>query len=352
MRQSKPRRPFPRGFTLIELLVVIAIIAVLIALLLPAVQAAREAARRSQCTNNMKQLGIAMHNFHDTYGAFPYARKVDQWNAYTIYENILPFVEQGNIYNGYVSSGLNSTACPDISTNYQINSSVRTAIVSTFFCPSDTGPVLDEAPSLQWMRTRGNYRGCVGPGDMYNNYPNPPATAPKTLPPGFFQVIPAQSYDTNTTNPTPKPFQAKFSDITDGTSNTVMLAEGLNATVTGPWPGPMGDLQLGNMGAAMFSNYTTPNSSSADQIWGPCPRDNGVDLQYPASAPCISLGGQRSNSSDSVNAFAASRSKHPGGVNAGMADGSVRFIKNTINTSVWWALGTRGGGEVLSSDSY
>ncbi len=353
MSSRRLDRKLPQGFTLIELLVVIAIIAVLIALLLPAVQAAREAARRSQCTNNLKQIGLAMHNFHDTNGAFPYGRKYDLWNAFTIYQNILPFLEQGNIYSGYAGSGLNDIKNNDVHSQWQANSTVRSALISSFFCPSDTGPVLDESNSQEWSRTRGNYRGCVGPGDIYGNYPiTPGATLPAgvspTMPAGMFQVIAGQNFDTGM----PKPFRASFANVTDGTSNTVMMGEGLNATITVNWPGPIGDVQLGNMGGSLFSNFITPNSTSPDSIWGPCPRQNNADPQYPANAPCISLGDQGDGSSKYPNAYAALRSKHPGGVNVGMADGSVRFVKNTINTSIWRALGSRAGGEVISADQY
>ncbi len=340
MNPPKPSRSRSRGFTLIELLVVIAIIAVLIALLLPAVQAAREAARRSQCINNLKQLGLAMQNFHDSNGAFPFGRKYDRWNAYPWYCYILPYIEGQNVYNGFVAGGLLDAKNYDVHTNWQANRTVRTAIISTFFCPSDTGPILDEQPSTDWARSRGNYRGCVGPGDMYGNNPNPPTGVPPSVPVGLFNVVKGQDFDKG-----PKPAASKIADILDGTSNTVMFSEGLNPHPTGPWCGPLGDVFLGNMGGALFSNYTTPNTTSPDNVYGPCPQP--TDPAY--RSPCVSIGG---NNDYGVNGYAAARSNHPGGVNVGMCDGSVRFIKSAINARTWQALGSMNGGEVISADSY
>jgi prepilin-type N-terminal cleavage/methylation domain-containing protein/prepilin-type processing-associated H-X9-DG protein len=335
-------RAVRRGFTLIELLVVIAIIAVLIALLLPAVQAAREAARRSQCVNNLKQITLAMHNLHDTNGAFPYGRKYDAWNSYPWYCHVLPFMEGGNIYNGFVAGGLLASNNPDIHANWQANATVRVAMINTFFCPSDTGLVLDEQPSADWSRTRGNYKGCVGGGDQYGNYPN---AQPKTLPGGIFLIAVGQNFDAPPGGV--KPLQARIADVTDGTSNSVFLSEGLNPRPPGPWCGPMGDITLGNMGGALFSNFTTPNSTSPDNIFGPCPQDGGLDPTY--TAPCLSIGG---NFDNNPNSYAAARSKHPGGVNVSMVDGSVRFVKNTVSARVWWAVGSIAGSEVVSSDAY
>src|SRR5262245_28491342 len=127
-----------RGFTLIELLVVIAIIAVLIALLLPAVQSAREAARRSQCVNNLKQLGLAMQNYHDIVGTFPPARKGCCWGTWNIF--VLPNIEQGPLYNSWNTFG-NNNGGPDGTHRYfgAVNVTVADTIISTFLCPSDGG---------------------------------------------------------------------------------------------------------------------------------------------------------------------------------------------------------------------
>ena len=352
MNPTKSGRAASRGFTLIELLVVIAIIAVLIALLLPAVQAAREAARRSQCTNNLKQLGLAMQNFHDSNSAYPYGKKYDRWNAYPYYCYILPYLEGGNIYNGFVAGGLLDPNNSDVHANWQANRTVRTAMIDVFFCPSDTGPVLDESNSPDWQRSRGNYRGCVGPGDMYGNYPAPVPAGQGSMPFGLFYVKPEQSFDFPTIPKNPngntatKLVAAKIADMADGTSNTVIISEGLNPRPAQGWYGAMGDVFLGNMGGGLYSNFTTPNTTAPDQVWGPCPFPQGDKLY---KAPCVSIGG---NVDTVPNGYAAARSNHPGGVNAAIGDGSVRFIKNTVNQKVWWALGSMNGGEVISADQY
>ncbi|MBX9678039.1 MAG: DUF1559 domain-containing protein [Gemmataceae bacterium] len=189
-----PRR---QGFTLIELLVVIAIIAVLIALLVPAVQKVREAAARTQCQNNLKQLALAGHSFHDTYKAMPYGRRYDIWDTYTWSATILPYIEQGNVFKGYttlqqygysaVRPGPNSPAGDVASMRAS-----RHTVMSVFLCPSDNGPSQNETTTLEWGFIRGNYRGCTSTGDMYGTATDG-TTGPWGL--GVFGVISGQSDD-------------------------------------------------------------------------------------------------------------------------------------------------------------
>ena len=198
-------RRLQRGFTLIELLVVIAIIAVLVGLLLPAVQKVREAANRMSCSNNLKQLGVAMHNYHSAYGAFPYARKYDEDHVFTWYHLILPYMEQQSVYDGFHLLPIHYVGpnewngpswTPPAGWKFGFNSDYnsRNTAIKSFFCPSDTGPIINEPSSVEWARSRGNYRGCVGPGDYFGgDFPNwspwkgvDPAEGtpcPSTLPP-------------------------------------------------------------------------------------------------------------------------------------------------------------------------
>jgi len=332
--RGRPRR----GFTLIELLVVIAIIGVLIALLLPAVQAAREAARRAQCTNNMKQLGLALHNYHDSVGAFPIGRmgigydySPQRGQRRTWAFSTLPFFEQNNLFNA-------------INFNLQFYEAANTTIIRTplnaFQCPSDS-PSIQE-PDTPYPRAKGNYAANWGNTHFYQDearsgWPNPYNTGPLGL-----QGAPMGVYFNGA------PFRgnrsAPLSAFTDGTSNTVMLAEviiGPNAA--GGAYDHRGDIFNDDYNCTMFHTYTPPNSKIPDQMGGDT---NGRPwCSYgllPNTPPCT--GG--------AIPFNAARSRHPGGVNALFGDGSVKFIKESIAIDVWRAVGSMQGAEVVSADAY
>ncbi len=330
-----------RAFTLIELLVVIAIIAVLIALLLPAVQAAREAARRAQCVNNLKQIGLALQNYHASYGGFPvgflYANgpvpsnSSPQQYRWSPLAQMAAFVEQanlGNALNFNFPLGMAPTDGTAFWPPYPANTTAMAASVAIFVCPSDAvpPPLLGNGPT--------SYAFCAGSGSNGGEANGADGT---------FILGPSLS----------------LRDLLDGSSTTVAASESLlgiagpSYTQTSPTPvpspqaramahiavGPLTDVSclaaskgwLLNKGAAWFdgnylntlyNHYRLPNSPAPDCITY---HDPG---------------------------WKAARSLHTGGVNVAFADGHVAFAKNTVAPVVWLAISTRSGGEVVSSDAF
>ncbi|MBN9122236.1 MAG: DUF1559 domain-containing protein [Planctomycetes bacterium] len=339
MRDSRSRKRVhrPRAFTLIELLVVIAIIAILIGLLLPAVQKVREAASRMKCQNNLKQLGLGMHNYHDQTGFLPRARKADAYNAFTWSLYTLPNIEQQAKFDGFPGIPDNQTAT-DQTQAPAATAAALAAMPPAWFCPSDNAPQVGEAGS-GWARSRGNYAACVGAGNMYGQ-----ALGATPSGPGMIWVSRGQSI-TNAK-------KTKLTDATDGTSNTVMLSERLTPSVAG-WGGNPGDITLGNMGAALFSTLNSPNSTNADLLRGNSDNDSGVCPQNhgdPTYKPGCSYDCTANNfgvGAGEPQAHAAARSKHSGGVNVCMGDGSVRFIRDSVDITIWRAAGTAIGGEAI-----
>jgi prepilin-type N-terminal cleavage/methylation domain-containing protein/prepilin-type processing-associated H-X9-DG protein len=358
-----------RGFTLIELLVVIAIIAVLIALLLPAVQAAREAARRAQCVNNLKQLGLAVHNYLSQQNVFPMqtlypTAQVDSWGwSYGWGLGLLPHMEQGPLFNAFnFSLGIFGNASGN--TNQQGNNTVMNTQIASFLCPSD-GARKRPADPYGTTNYVGNYGG---PGQLAAAGTN-----------GAFSgtIVPNAWYNEANLGP------FGVEGITDGTSNTGLFSERLVGLVGGP------AVLLGSVDAkrAIFQvASTTPaaptgsGTNGAMALISACKalpsstsslRSNGNGYTwfagYPWHLAVNAYNHVGSPNSTSCNygpdqggwlsfvgplGSAPPNSNHSGGVNMGMADGSVKFIKDTVSPQTFWAIGTRKGGETVSADAY
>jgi len=350
MKRSRSRR----GFTLIELLVVIAIIAVLIALLLPAVQAAREAARRSQCVNNLKQLGLAVHNYLDRNQCFPGMCWGDNktWRSSWAVA-ILPGLEQNSVFNainfGYeMTDGSNSSA-----TNLKL---------SAFLCPSESSqqrPAASNPVGAQWGPT--NYAGNYGgPGVIRR--------CSGVIVPGATGQVPFTNQG---------PFGTE--GIIDGTSNTALFSEKLWGVAGYP------PIQIGMAEAirCLFPAGGTlaPDSNDANAALGfvatckglpkgtQSPQSGLAGHWWPGAGGLYTINNVYTHfgppnlyscfagNTDEGNwggtfALISTSSNHSGGVNVGLADGSVKFIKNSISLQTWWAVGTRSGSEVIDSSSF
>lgn len=323
------------------MLVVVAIIAMLVAMLLPAVQGVRESARRVSCGNNLKQLASACLGHEQSFRFLPFGRKYDIWDTYTWTQAVLPGIEQQAVYDGYWTfpqTGF-ATAMPGPNGPIGDESRLRAARhshVPVYYCPSDTSPTPNETTTGAYGFLRGNYSGCVGAGDMYGG-PVDATSGPWGK--GIFGVVPGQSFDNGTS------FRASSESLRDGYSNTLMLSELIVPDVPNPtWGGPMGEIIYGNMGGALFSAATTPNTSVPDRVRGPCPQRQG-DARYPA--PCVDMpAGWWIPAGE--GAYAAARSRHRGGVTIAFADGAVRFITDQIDLALWRGIATLAGDEPVS----
>jgi prepilin-type N-terminal cleavage/methylation domain-containing protein/prepilin-type processing-associated H-X9-DG protein len=369
-----------RAFTLIELLVVIAIIAVLIALLLPAVQAAREAARRAQCTNNLKQLGLGIHNYLQANGAFP-----PLWGNFGVPSppsgpsgpngewplgwgvGILPFIEQKPLFNAsnYSGGAFDGRNLPTVSYSK----------IPTYVCPSES---VKNGP---WVAsTYINYHASFGGPEPFAAWTGPfvPFLSDASGSPGNSNVYP---FGVSNVGP------VDFSGMIDGSSNTAMFSEklvGLNGFIQ-VFPGQPASVRVSyqtsfstdvngnpasmgtggkNMATAFVQICRTIPSTQAPtnptQWTGACWNGSHAGTLHfnaynhyntPNQLSCVaanSWGGPPGGFNDIITAT----SNHPGGVNVGFCDGSVKFVKDSINLQTWWSIGTRNQGEVISSDQY
>jgi len=304
MPTASPRR---RGFTLIELLVVIAIIAILIALLLPAVQQAREAARRSQCNNNLKQIGLAMHNYHDVHNGFPVAQYGCCWGTWLV--GIMPYIDQANLFNQYEHNRKYGVPSDTARYGHSVNLPVTTTRLAVLTCPSDK----DNRPFSNI--TCHNYAANFG-NTSYSQ---------GTVNGVTFKKAPFRL----TSSGTPAKNQ-KFRDIKDGTSNTMLVAEVLQ----GDGRDLRGFAWWGD--ASQFTTYLPPNSNLPDRIYSSYYCNNQPDQNLPCDV----------STSTNPTMFAA-RSSHEGGIQTVLCDGATRFISENIDLEVWRGLSTAKGGEIL-----
>ncbi|PQO39987.1 DUF1559 domain-containing protein [Blastopirellula marina] len=311
-----------RGFTLVELLVVIAIIGVLIALLLPAVQQAREAARRMQCTNNFKQVGLALHNYHDTYLKFPFAtigstdaNKDENGinnsrNRYSWMQMILPQMEQTAVYDKFMEE----VHGPSLLNPYA--TSVRDTQISSLICPTD--------PNGGKICGGGSY-GLSGNVLLVHGLQ------------GLYNSATGDQYGTGASGLFYVRSKTRMADVTDGTTNTAMASEIIQIPDTSSQNDRRGAYWLvTNAANVTIATYYNPNSllpSTVDR------QPSGYYVNY-AKAPCAGPTG-------GGNYRCSARSYHTGGVNVLLADASVRFAPETMDNLVWQGLGTRSGGEVL-----
>jgi prepilin-type N-terminal cleavage/methylation domain-containing protein/prepilin-type processing-associated H-X9-DG protein len=342
-----------RGFTLIELLVVIAIIAVLIALLLPAVQAAREAARRAQCVNNLKQLGIAMHNYHDVINTLPYGHGWFGWNDWNAQTYLLPYLEQGPIYNAInFVNGISAAAPGTVQ-----NTTIQRAQVNALLCPSDMNRLTSVYGHINYSGNSGNNPQFFGSSS--GNQSN-----------GLFGWVvnsaPEASSD-NKSNLGRSSSPVSWRDVTDGTSNTAAFSEKVKGVGVSNQKDPLKpNSTIYEVSAASSELIPDPyyakcialrpspatanggTESAGDHWWSGHPYAGRYNhIMTPNSWTCL----YAVNGLTNGNGAMPPSSRHPGIVNVLFADGTVRAIKDSIAKNIWWAIGSRNGGEVVSSDA-
>lgn len=322
------------AFTLVELLVVIAIIGILIALLLPAVQAAREAARRMQCCNNLKQVGLAMHNYENQHKALPMGLVTDPaisgWPGHTTQALMLPFLEQSALYGQYDFTK-RALLAP--------NRTVITQVIATFNCPSDpnTGqPSVNSAGASSSVNgyARSNFAVCFGTDTMLIND-------------GGINLA-SSSSRTGVNLETDGAFRMndsrRFRDFTDGTAHTAAGSEiraGTDETIGSDWD-TRGMWGIHHMGSFSYTHRDTPNSSVGDAMYATGSYKRCVSAP---GMPCDNTWGI-----DWDKFHAAARSLHPAGVNVVFVDGHVAFVSDTVNLDVWHAIGSLNDGEPIPGE--
>ncbi len=360
-----PSNPNRRGFTLIELLVVIAIIAVLISLLLPAVQSAREAARRAQCTNNLKQLGIALHNYHDIHQVIPPTGQVGSPRAgqtapfsqdFSMKSRLLPFIEQNPLYNAINfanTTWINHAATSRVPWG---NTTAMGAQVSTFLCPSDPNVGKSGTGAIAGIRVpiaSGNYPNNLGTNRYLNN-----------------NRFTGPAYVLGGTNNRSIIPTVGFRNVTDGLTNTAIFSEVVKGRDAGRGAGQDGLFMIyyaqvavsaeGRNGAEITfrraceqATLRQHHQKGARWINDDCRWGGGYShTTLPNTRACFYQNGSgRPAAGEATYTMIGASSFHPGGVNVLRMDGSVKFIKNSVNYATWIALSTINRGEIISADA-
>lgn len=341
--------PARRGFTLIELLVVIAIIAILVALLLPAVQAAREAARRSQCKNNLKQLGLALHNYHETVGMLP--RYVigprvdgaggDGWRSYGAHAMLLPYLDQATLYDTTISRAIdeNRRASNDGALSADVAYGLDQVRISSLECPSD--------PSASTVAPT-NYAYCTGPNMSWN-------------------VQTDQQNGMFNRNQT-----VRFSDVIDGLANTIAMSEQVtyDGSMTGPkgltrvrnaqstggnnpakdsWPAELTQLDIDALGMAAQAITSLNGNRVGERWWRGQPGRTAFNTLLTPNSSYPNATFHCDNCNYDGRVLIGARSMHSDGVHVLMGDGSTRFVNDSIDWTTWQALGARDDGTEIGA---
>lgn len=299
-----------RAFTIVELLVVIAVTGLLLALLLPAVQSAREAARRLMCRNNLKQIGVAMHNYHDTHRTLPPGQFGCCWGTWVV--SLLPHIEQTALFEEYDHRGMYDASTTVFRYDGLRNLPVTRQRLPFFTCPSDVHAKMNSAI------TKHNY--AVNFGNTGIEQQNLPDGVKFHGAPFVYNVksVPART--------------ARFSDLVDGLSTTALASEVLQ----GQSQDARGLTWWGD--ASTYTAYHGPNTDEPDSIY-----NNQFCQPHPQNPPCVVA------TAEFPKMFAA-RSRHSGGVNTLLSDGSARFVSDSVDLETWRSLSTARGSEVLGKE--
>jgi prepilin-type N-terminal cleavage/methylation domain-containing protein/prepilin-type processing-associated H-X9-DG protein len=356
----------PRGFTLIELLVVITILAILIALLIPAVQAAREAARRMQCANNLKQIGLALHSYHGTHGVFPLGGSANvanlpnayaDWSGWSAHALLLGYLEQAPLFDAS-----NFAFVPTFGDMAVVNATVNSTVVTTFLCPSDPNAGLQNINS---------YSGCYGttintlnwnqPGRQstglfvhWDSYAIPQCTDGTAATIAFAEALVGDGHGTGYGGTVP-PSHYRGNMILSAPGIPSDPTSGRSSGLGDAWQDPaavLTDLQTcahafqTSQDIADHRGYRWADSATGYTLFNVLQTPN--DAQYPVNGCRF---GCYAWCDPSHGLSYPATSAHPGGVNVGFADGSVHFVTDSIHRTVWWSLGTKAGGELVSPNS-